>query len=129
MVYGELEAEEEGWIVGVTEETKGNNRDRRLTRIFARNLRPLEEDLVSPLGPSLYDSTLTHICSIYVCVPGMHFCPTIGKLVILIFMVLVLVSADDRCSRRKSLRTQLRDGWLIGCVGCIGRSLGQAGRR
>lgn len=54
MVYGELEIEEEGWIVGVTEETKGNNRDRGLTRIFARNLRPLEEDLVSPLGPFLY---------------------------------------------------------------------------
>ena len=69
---GELETEEEEWIVGVTEETKGNNRDRELTRIFARNLRPLEEDLVSPFGSSPHVSTLTHNCSIYVCVPGMH---------------------------------------------------------
>lgn len=60
---------------------------------------------MSPLALSIHASILTLNCSIYVCVPGMHPNPTIEKLVILISLVLVLVLADDRCSRRKSFRT------------------------
>ncbi|KAJ9096559.1 hypothetical protein QFC20_006417 [Naganishia adeliensis] len=40
-----MELEEEGWVLVSWKKRKGNNRDHGLTRIFARNLRPLEEDL------------------------------------------------------------------------------------